>query len=247
MVQCKFSSIKLGQDRDFDYWIRENQICLIRHHMGTSGSSIQSSLQNLGVVFDSAMSLKHHTKELVRNCFFQLRNISKLRTLLSKVELEMIIHAFISSRSDYCDSLFTCLTQKELHRLQAVQNSAARLLTHTSKRAHITLVLAELHWLPVHLRIHFKVLVLTFRALNGQAPAYISEILKLYNPKCSLRSSSQCLLVIPHTHFKTRGDQAFQAVAPRRWNALPLSLHTLNSVESFKKQLKTLLFRQAFS
>lgn len=169
--------------------------------MGTSVSSIQSSLQNLGAVFDSAMSLKHHTKELVRNCFFQLRNISKLRTLLSKAELEMIIHAFISSRSDYCNSLFTCLTQKELHRLQAVQNSAARLLTHTSKRAHITLVLAELHWLPIHLRIHFK----------------------------------------------TRGDQAFQAVAPRLWNALPLSLHTLNSVESFKKQLKTLLFRQAFS
>ncbi len=139
------------------------------------------------------------------------------------------------------------MSQKELHRLQAVQNAAARLLTRTSKRAHITPVLADLHWLPVHFRIHFKILVLTFRALHGQAPAYISELLEFYNPSRSLRSSGQCLLVTPYTRFKTRGDRAFQAVAPRLWNALPLPLRTLTSVESFKKQLKTLFFRQAFS
>lgn len=102
---------------------------------------------------------------LTRNCFFHLRNISTLRTLVSKVELKKIIHALISSPLDYCNSLFTCLSHKELHCLQVVQNSAARLLTHTSKRMHISPLLAALHWLPVPLRIHFQILVLTFRAL----------------------------------------------------------------------------------
>ena len=159
----------------------------------------------------------------------------------------MIIHAFISSRLDYCNSLFTCLSKNQLYRLQTVQNSAARLLMHINKRAHITPVLAALHWLPVQYRIQFKILVITFRALHGQVPFYISDLIQLHTPTRSLRSLGQMLLVVPRTNFKTRGDRSFQAVAPRLWNDLPLSLRCVDSVESFKKQLKTLLFKQAFA
>ncbi len=139
----------------------------IKQHIGSLGSSVKHNLRNLGVVLDSAMSLEHHSKQLIRNCFFQLRIISKIRSIVSRPELEMIVHAFISSRLNYCNSLFTCLNKKVLERLQTVQNAAARLLTHTRKRAHITSVLASLHWLLVPFRIHFKILVLTFRALHG--------------------------------------------------------------------------------
>lgn len=113
------------------------------------------------MIFDEAMSLEHHSEQLAKNCFFQLRNIAKLRPMVSKDELEMIIHAFVSSRLDYCNSLFTCLNNKELARLQYVQNSAARLLTRTSRRSHITPVLETLHWLPVAYRVKFKILVQT--------------------------------------------------------------------------------------
>ena len=149
-------------------------------------------------MFDSEMSLKQHSKQLTKNCFFHLRNIAKLRALVSVVELEMIIHAFISSRLDYCNSLFTCLNKKELGRLQYIQNAAARLLTHTNKRAHITPVLASLHWLPIHFRIHFKILVLTFRALHNQAPSFISDLIVPHAPARALRSSGQRLLSV-HT------------------------------------------------
>ena len=148
--------------------------------------------------------------------------------MVSKAELEMVIHAFISSRLDYCNSLFSCLNKKDLDRLQTVQNAAAR---RTHKRAHITPVLAALHWLPVHFRINFKILVLTFRALHGQAPPYISDLIELHVPACTLRSSGHRLLMVSFTHFKTRGDRSFQVVAPKLWNALPM--------DSFKKQLKT--------
>lgn len=152
----------------------------------------------------------------------------------------------MSSRLDYCNSLFTCLSKKELSRLQYVQNSAARLLTRTNRRAHITPILEALHRLSVSLRINFKILVLTFRALNGQAPEYISALIQPYSSARTLRSSSQNLLMVPRTCFKTRGDRSFKAVAPCLWNELPLSLRSLDSVESFKKHLKTFLFKQAF-
>ena len=160
--------------------------------------------------------------------------------------MEMIIHAFISSRLDYCNALFTCLNQTSLNRLQTVQNAAARLLTRNNKRSHITPILSSLHWLPIKFRIHFKILVLTFRALHGQTPQYITDLLLPYTPNRALRSSDQKLLVVPQTHFKTRGDRAFQAVAPNLWNAIPLSLRSLDSCVTFMKQLKTFLFKKAF-
>ena len=152
--------------------------------------------------------------------------------MVSKAELEMVIHAFISSRLDYCNSLFTCLNKKELNRLQTVQNAAGRLLTHTQKREHITPVLACLHWLPVHFRINFTILVLSFRALHGQGPPYISDLIKLNVPARTMRSSGQRLLGVPYTHLKTSGDRSFQAVAPKLWNALPLSLRCSESMDS---------------
>lgn len=192
------------------------------------------------------MSLEHHVKLLLKNCFFQLRNISKLTSMVSKHELEMIIHAFVSSRLDYCNSLFTCLNMKLLTRLQLVQNSAARLLTRTNRRQHITLILKSLHWLPIKYRIDFKILILTFRALHGQAPPYIADLIQPYSSARSLRSAGQNLLMVPRTRFKTRGDRSFQAVAPKLWNRLPLLLRSLDSVDAFKKQLKTFFFKQAF-
>ena len=62
-------------------------------------------------------------------------------------------------------------------RLQLVQNAAARLLTNTNRREHITPVLNSLHWFSVPYRIDFKLLMFVFKALNGLAPLYLSELL----------------------------------------------------------------------
>lgn len=107
----------------------DSQISIIKQHLDSLGSSVQPSLRYLGIVFDSATSLKQQSRQLIRNCLFQLRNISKLWTFLSKSELEMIIHAFIPSRLDYCKSLILCLSKKNLDRLQSVQNALSRFLT----------------------------------------------------------------------------------------------------------------------
>lgn len=212
-------------------------------NLGPLASYIKSSIRNLGVTFDPPLTLDTHVKSLVRSCFYHLRNIAKLTPIVSRSELEMIIHAFVSSRLDYCNFLFTCLSNASLERLQGVQNAAARLLTKHHKHSHATPLLIQLQRLPVKFRVQFKIIIMTYRALHGVAPTYLSELLLSYHPSRSLRSCDQGLLAVPHTRLKTKGDRAFVSVAPRLWNSLPLSLRSVDSVMSFKKQLKMYLFK----
>ncbi len=125
-----------------------------------------------------------------------------------------------------------------MDRLQVVQNTAVRLLTRNTRRSHLTPVLKALHWLPIGFRVNFLILVITYRALHGQAPSYIQALLHAHSPGRSLRSSDIDLLTNLWTRLKTRGDRAFCVVAPRLWNSLPLSLRTMCSVESLKKTPK---------
>ena len=140
---------------------------------------------------------------------------------LSRHDLEKAIHALISSRLDYCNALYVGVSQTSLSRLQLVQNAAARLLTNTNRRMHITPVLNSLHWLPVLYRIDFKLLMFVFKALNGLAPSYLSELLTVRNPSRALRSTNQLLLEVPRSKYKHWGDRAFSVAAPRLWNKLP--------------------------
>ncbi len=118
-------------------------------------------------------SFDSHIKQTSRIAFFYLCNVAKIRPILSQKDAEKLVHAFVTSRLDYCNSLLSGCTKKSLKTLQLIQNAAARVLTGTRKRDHISPVLASLHWLPVKSRIEFKVLLLTYKALNGQAPLYV--------------------------------------------------------------------------
>ena len=109
-----------------------------------------------------------------------------------------------------------------IQKIQRVQNAAARFLMGTLKYEHNTPVLQSLHWLPVPYRIEYKILLITFKALNGMAPNYLQELLTLYEPSRALRSTDNKLLRVPKTRLKTYGDRAFYALAPKLWNLLPV-------------------------
>ena len=123
-----------------------------------------------------------------------------------------------------------------VNRLQRVQNAAARLLTNTPRYSHITPVMINLHWLPVKFRIIFKVNLLTFKALHGLAPAYLSDIMLFKgDSNYNLRSNFSYLLARPAIRSaKTTGDRAFSVAAPFLWNSLPESLTAVSSVNIFK-------------
>ena len=98
----------------------------------------------------------------------------------------------------------------------------------------------------VSYRIRFKVLLLTYKALNDLSPEYISELLS--KPKCTryLRSQSQHLLSVPKSSTVTYGDRAFSVCAPKLWNELPFQLRMLTNIQAFKSGLKTMLFKMAY-
>ena len=213
---------------------------LITNSLGPLSSNIKPAARNLGVIFDLDLTFDKHIKTVVQSCYLQLRTISKIKPILSHSDLEKVIHAFIFSRLDYCNSLLAGINQKSLSRLQLVQNAAARLLTGFNRRHHITPVLASLHWLPVRFRIDFKILLITFKARLGLAPSYVTEMLTPYEPVRSLRSSGGGLLAVPKSRLKSKGDQAFSVIAPRLWNDLPEEIRLAESVTFFKSLLKTL-------
>ncbi|XP_073330272.1 uncharacterized protein [Pagrus major] len=216
--------------------------------LNIDGCSISESthIRNLGVIFDPTLTFQTHIKEITRTAFFHLRNIAKIRPALSRRSAEVVLHALVSSRLDYCNVLFSGLPICTTRSLQLVQNSAARLLTKTSRFCHITPVLASLHWLPIQARADFKVLLLTYKALNGLAPSYLTELLSPYIPPRPLRSLSSNLLVIPPINKKSAGGRAFAYRAPFLWNGLPLGIKEATSTAIFKSRLKTHLFTQYF-
>ena len=111
--------------------------------------------------------------------FFWLHNIKQISKFLARDKLEMVLHAFVTSRIDCCNGLLYGLPDCEITKLQRVQNAAGRLLTASHKYEYITPVLQELHWLPVRYRKHFKIFLLTFKALSGMTPAYISDLINV--------------------------------------------------------------------
>ncbi len=138
--------------------------------IGPLASKNSLFIKSLGVTLDTDLNLKRQIGLVVKSSFHQLQLLAKVKPYLSFKDLERVIHAFISSRLDYCNSLYVGLDQYSLCRLQLVQNAAACLLTGTEEGDHIMPVLASLNWLPIHFRIHFKVLLFVFMILSDLAP-----------------------------------------------------------------------------
>ncbi|KAI5087761.1 hypothetical protein C0J45_22250, partial [Silurus meridionalis] len=201
-----------------------------------------ATVRNLGIILDPSLSFDAHIRSLSKTSFFHLQRIVKLRPFICRNDAEILVHALITSRLDYCNSLFSGLSAHSISRLQYIQNSAARMLTSNKKSAHITPILFDLHWLPVSSRIKYKIILLTYKALNALSPPYLSDLLSSYVPSRSLRSSNSELLWVPRFRLSSAGGRAFSVIAPILWNSLPIALRTITTLTEFKSRLKTHLF-----
>ena len=129
-----------------------------------------NSLKNLGVWFDSDFSLSKHVQKVCKSCFVKLCDFRHVRRFLTHNVSVLVANALVSSRSDYCNSLFRSLSKFNLRKLQWIQNSAARIVSNTSQYTGITPVLKKLHWLPVEQRTVFKTATLVYRYLHTGFP-----------------------------------------------------------------------------
>lgn len=219
-------------------------------NVGNSKITPSKSVRNLGSWLDSNLSMSTHISKTCSTAFYFLHNIRRIRKYLSRDATETIVHALITSRLDYCNCLFYGLPSTQINKLKRVQNAAARLVCNAPRFCLMTPVLKELHWLPVESRIIFKILLLTFKCINGLAPLYLRSLLKVKQRSTYfLRSNEEpMLLQIPSVKTsKTLGDRAFQISAPTLWNNLPASIRVLDTAALFKQALKTFLFRQYYN
>ena len=135
----------------------------------------KSVVHSLGVHLDPALGMESHVASVVYTTHLHLRQIGQLHSYLDVGALTTLVHAFIISRRDYCNALYMGLPLRLMQKMQMVQNTASRLLTGVKKYHHISPTLVALHWLPICFCIDFKVLILTYKALNGLGPRYLTE------------------------------------------------------------------------
>ena len=157
--------------------------------------------------------------------------------------------ALVLSHLDYANSLLGGLPKASIAKLQRIQNIAARVVLNRGKYDSATSCLEELHWLPIKYRIGYKIITLVHRGLHKAAPPYLTRLVNYHIPKqkglCSEEDTSK--LEIPRTTKKTFAARSFSVLGPTLWNNLPSELCKITSYITFRKQLKTHLFKLAFN
>lgn len=202
----------------------------------STGTCIRFSdvVQNLGFKLDQSLNFESHINTSVAYCFKLLKDVSSIRNVISKKDTETLVHSIITSRLDYCNSLFYNLKKSTINKLQKVQNAAARVVLQLKKHVSVRSELENLHWLRIEERIIFKLLITTFKCVNNMAPVELSALICVNNVEaCTLR------YVFMDSVY---GRRCFQYVAPRIWNQLPLAIRKINTIENFKSKIKYLLF-----
>ena len=220
--------------------------------LGNQVSSAQS-VRNLGVVFDSNFNFSNHMSQVIKSTRVQARDLYRIHPLLDMNTSVLLANALVSSRQDYCNSLFLSLTDFELRRLQLVQNLLCRIVTCSSKFSHITPQLKKLHWLPVRYRVQFKIGLITYKILNQGQLVYLRELIHPYASSRNTRRSAPKLKFLQTPIFDRRVHKSikhfsnsFSHYAPSLWNSFPFHVRNIPSVASFRKHLKTHLFSSSF-
>ena len=202
-----------------------------------------SVIKYLGIDMDQHLTFKDH---VTRKCGTAMRNLQKIRCIRQFLTLETcktVIQGLVIAHLDYANGLFFGMQEISVKRLQRIQNSAAKLILRKGKYDSSTECLKALHWLPIRLRIQFKIIVMVHKCLIGEAPQYLKDKLKFKASSRALRSSvDTSILEVPFTKRNIFADRAFSVAGPKLWNEVPRDIREMTSTVSFKKALKTFLF-----
>lgn len=208
----------------------------------TSGTTIRfvSTVKNLGIQMDCRLTFEKQIIDLKRKCFRTLRNIRKIRFLLSTDQIKVIVNSLVVSCLDYCNGLYFGVGEKLLNQLQLIQNAAAKAVTGKYKYDHLENDLKDLHWLEIRKRIAFKIALLAYKAVNGHAPQYLQDMFQYCHHGHSLQ------LMVPAARSKY-GARSFSVIGPTVFNNLPPDISSAKNTNIFKGMLKTHLFNMSLT
>ena len=142
-----------------------------------------TSVKSLGVVLDDGLTLRKHIDKVIGVCYFNLRNMGRIASKLSRTLKIQLIHSLILSDIDHCNALFYNLLEYLLHKLTKVLYAAVRFvfgLRGSARRSHRLPYLKNLRIFPVKFRIHYKVALLTYKCIDGTSPDYLQNLIFCY-------------------------------------------------------------------
>jgi hypothetical protein len=203
--------------------------------------------KNLGVIFDKHMCMDKQVNKMCSNAYYNMKNVSQIRNCLNKTDTKTIVNALVTPHLDYGNGLLVGIKKHLIDKLQVAQNSAVRLIEKVGKYEHISVYRRNLHWLPIGARIDFKIIMLTWKALNNQGPRYLRELISLKSSHHNLRNGNKVLLEVPDSYGTSSfWDRSFKKTAPSLWNKLPQEVRTAKTLDQLKKGLKTFLFKKYY-
>jgi hypothetical protein len=153
--------------------------------------------KDLGIILDSCLSYDEHIASVVSSCIAGLGQISRIKHIFDRKTLILIINSLIFSKMCYCSAVWSNTSQRNIEKLQAVQNFAARIVTGTRKYDHVTHVLQQLDWLPVKYMLKLREAIFAFKCLKGLAPSYLREKVHVRSDVHDVNTRQKNILEIP--------------------------------------------------
>ena len=152
--------------------------CLTKN-LSANGEEISQSncIKYLGTWMDQELSFRQHIMNKCRVAMLNIQQIKLIRNILNEDTTHTLVLSLVMSHLDYCNAIFYGLPEVDLKRLQRVQNVAAKLVLNKSHRDSVTQCMLHLHWLPIKLRIEYKILALTHKCVYGEAPKYLTDLI----------------------------------------------------------------------
>ena len=203
----------------------------------------------LGAWLDQSLTYKYHIKWKCKIAMYNIQRIKHIHYMLTEEACRILVQNLVISHLDYGNALFISLPDCDLDKLQQIQNIAAKVILGRGRMDSPSEAMYHLHWLPIRQRIQHKTAMLTFKCISGEAPQCLKDMISVdHQSTPGLCSNNKCKrLHEPKTLGKAFANWSFKMAAPRLWNRLPNDVKSSPTLDTFKRSLKTFLFRQAFS
>ena len=200
-------------------------------------------VKDLGIILDSNLTYNEHIITTVSACMKRLGQINRVKHAFDQRTLTIIINSLVFSKLFYCSNVWSNTTERNLDKLQAVQNFACRIISGARKFDHITPILKRLQWLPVRDQLYYRQVIMCFKCMTGSAPGYLTEqFIKRSN--VSKRSTRNAQALDIPLFRSASGQKTFYYQVVSLWNSLTPKLKLCQSQREFKQSLKRLLLTE---
>jgi hypothetical protein len=219
-------------------------------NLNFEGNTLESinEINLLGVKISNNLNLNSFILKKVQTCTFQLRNLMHIRDSLTVESRITLITTTIIANLDYCNSVLACANGKMIRPMSLILNRAVRFIYNLRLRTHITPYLKKLHILPIEYRIKFKVCLISFKVFNNIAPKHLLNEFSRFKHSTSinLRIGTGRDTFMFDVDIPTHKKETIIYRMKIEWNALPLPIRKLDSLQCFKAKLKEHYFVKAF-